>query len=73
MSGVQEAIQHDFHPSSPFPSTMIPESVPSMQQNDESTLDSTIQLNAMPTDTTIQTIQAQLQQLTLAVQKMTNN
>ena len=53
VSGVQEAIQHDFHPSSPFPSTMIPESVPSMQQNDESTLDSTIQSNTMPTDTII--------------------
>ena len=70
VSGVQEAIQQDFHSSSPFPLTTIPESVPSILQTDESTLDSTI-VNAMATDTTIQTIQAQLQQLTLAVQNMT--
>ena len=57
VSGVQEAIQQDFHSSSPFPSKTITESVPSILQTDESTLDSTV-VNAMATDTTIQTIQA---------------
>ena len=73
VSGVQEAFRDDFRPPSPFMSPQIQDSIPSMQHTDESTLDSTIQLNAMPTDTTIQNLQTQIQQLTLAVQNMQSN